>query len=181
MLYRKVYQISQTEFKERFLKRTIRPSCFAKIKAAWRDDVRKRVYFGKLENCKFDLYTCPDMMGPWFSAPWFFPWRGMAMWAAPVHVYGTIYGTKEQTMIDYYITKPGSTKCMAVFGLTMLSIPLIFIRSWIWNFGLDGIVILFAILCMLSLILASLYVPKSEKYFLMKFLDDLGEQDSITE
>lgn len=83
------------------------------------------------------------------------------MWAAPVHVYGTIYGTEGEAMIDCCIKKSASTKCTAVFGFIMLSIPLGFIQLWIWNFGMDGIIILFTLLFLLSLIIASLYIPKS--------------------
>ena len=55
----------------------------------------------------------------------------------------------------------------------MLSVPLGFIQLWIWNFGMDGIIILFTLLFLLSLIIASLYIPKSEIDVLIKFLDDL--------
>lgn len=173
MLYRKVYQISKTDFKSRFLNRTVRPAYITKFKVVWSKDVRKRIFFGELENCKFDLYSYPDLLGPWFSIPWFFPWRGMSMWAAPVHVYGTIYGTEGEAIIDCYIKKPAATKCIAIFGFIMLSVPLGFIQLWIWNFGMDGIIILFTLLFLLSLIIASLYIPKSEIDVLIKFLDDL--------
>ena len=105
MIYRKTYNFSSEELKEKFLNRTINPTYFNKIRMNWSAEMNKRVYFGKLDNCRLDLYSWPDRMGPWFSTPWIFPWRGMSMWAAPAHVYGTIYNSKNETIIDYCIKK----------------------------------------------------------------------------
>ena len=93
-VFKKNYTISQQDFKSKFLRKTIRP-----------ENDSKRVFFGKLENCHFTLYSVPDISGPWNSKIWLSPWRGMAMWVSPVHIYGTVYGTLEETKIDFTIAK----------------------------------------------------------------------------
>ena len=105
MIYRKSYTCSQKQFKEMFMYKTICSTYSNKIQTVYSSESGKRVYFGSLDNCRFDLYSWPDRMGPWFSKPWIFPWRGMSMWAAPAHAYGTIYNSKNETIIDYCIKK----------------------------------------------------------------------------
>ena len=80
MIYRKSYTCSQKQFKEMFMNKTICSTYSNKIQTVYSSESGKRVYFGSLDNCRFDLYSWPDRMGPWCSKPWVFPWRGMAMW-----------------------------------------------------------------------------------------------------
>lgn len=177
MIYRKTYKISQKEWKEKFSGKTVDPTCRNLVQTAWGEDTEKRAYFGKLENCRFDLYSRPDMRGPWFSKPWFFPWRGMAMWAAPAHAYGTLYGTPEEAVIDFCITKSKWVKRFLTIAFIMSllgALPLIFtgIPS-----GLAGSVMIAEDLLFLSIWIATAWIPETEKEALIKFLKDLDEEN----
>ena len=174
MIYRKTYNFSSEEIKEKFLNRTINPTYFNKIRMNWSAEMNKRVYFGKLDNCRLDLYSWPDRLGPWFSKPWIFPWRGMSMWAAPAHAYGTIYNSKNETIIDYCIKKNKWIKRYLIFGYAMCTLVLVPVILQIFKYELLEIVYLLVIMSwLLSLLIATGYIPKSEKKALIEFLNDL--------
>lgn len=115
-VFKKNYTISQQDFKSKFLRKTIRPEILSKLQTNFEKNDSKRVFFGKLENCHFTLYSVPDISGPWNSKIWLSPWRGMAMWVSPVHIYGTVYGTLEETKIDFTIAKRKRDIFMALQG-----------------------------------------------------------------
>ena len=57
MIYRKSYTCSQKQFKEMFMNKTICSTYSNKIQTVYSSESGKRVYFGSLDNCRFDLYS----------------------------------------------------------------------------------------------------------------------------
>lgn len=173
MIYRKSYTCSQKQFKEMFMNKTICSTYSNKIQTVYSSESGKRVYFGSLDNCRFDLYSWPDRMGPWCSKPWVFPWRGMAMWVAPAHAFGTIYGTKDETIIDYYISKSRLVKRFLVIAFIIYILELVPPVFTVVKFGFAGIMMILTDLLILSLLISVIYIPEKEKKALIEFLDSL--------
>ena len=181
-ILKKKYSISQQEFKSKFLRETIRPDILSKLQMNLEKNDSKRIFFGKLDNCHFTLYSIPDLYGPWNSKIWLSPWRGMAMWVSPVHIYGTIYGNLEKTKIDFTIAK--RKRDMFIYNVIIITDIILFIIKIInilkygfsiysWN-DLLGVVGKNIInLLLFSMMIAGKYIPNSEKEALLKFLDDL--------
>ena len=96
------------------------------------------------------------------------------MWAAPAHAYGTIYNSKNETIIDYCIKKNKWIKRYLIFGYTMCTLVLVPVILQIFKYELLEIVYLLVIMSwLLSLLTATGYIPKSEKKALIEFLNDL--------
>ena len=166
----------------KFLRKTIRPEILSKLQTNFEKNDSKRVFFGKLENCHFTLYSVPDISGPWNSKIWLSPWRGMAMWVSPVHIYGTVYGTLEETKIDFTIAK--RKRDIFIYNFVIITDMILFIIKIIsilkygfsiysWNDLLGVIGENIINLLMFSMMIAGKYIPNSEKEALLKFLDDL--------
>lgn len=124
----------------------------------------------------------PDISGPWNSKIWLSPWRGMAMWVSPVHIYGTVYGTLEETKIDFIIAK--RKRDIFIYNFVIITDIILFIIKIIsiskYGFSIYNLNdLLGAIgeniinLLLFSMMLAGKYIPNSEKEALLKFLDDL--------
>ncbi len=104
------------------------------------------------------------------------------MWVSPVHIYGTVYGTLEETKIDFTIAK--RKRDIFIYNFVIITDMILFIIKIIsilkygfsiysWNDLLGVIGENIINLLMFSMMIAGKYIPNSEKEALLKFLDDL--------
>lgn len=173
--YRKVYPFGKSVFNQKFLEKTILPKYADKLKTAYSDKGKDRVFFGTLKANQFTVYTYPDM-GPSLLNPKLFI-RNIFILAAPSCIYGSIIEYEGQTIAEYSIDKTEGVRAAQIFGIIIccISIFMGIIDAFYSGIKPRTIAAFFIIMLVLIVLFRIMLIPQQEESALQKFMENLGE------
>ena len=176
MTYYKIYNCSRSDFEKNFIEKVRDSSVISRIRTAHNDWEENRVFWGKIKNNKFKVYTYPDY-GPSLINPRLLLKNAFVL-IAPAYMSGWIEEINGRIDVKYEFSKDDMVYAILIFWIFMCFFILLGAIISVTLYGIKSVNIAG---CILSIIVPSILVsrivmiPKNEKEELENLLDDLAQ------
>ena len=176
MTYYKTYDCRKSVFEKNFIEKVRDSSVISRMRTAHKDWEENRVFFGKIKNNKFKVYTYPDY-GPSLINPRLML-KNASVLIAPVYMHGWIEDINGRIDVKYEFSKGGMVYIIRNFWIFMCFFLFLMV---IIDVTMNGIKFVNVVGDILSITVTSILVsrivmiPKNEKEALQNLLDDLAQ------